>query len=84
MIAVQSSHVVRAAASLWVICSARVPLRKKHNVSCSIRDSDRLFDLALAARGFRAANGDASFVEHHTLLYLLADAHVCIEPAYSE
>jgi len=84
---------VCGAASVWAICKAREPLRKKHNVSCSIRDSDRFFDLALAARGFSVANGNAPLPArhtvldlrtHHTFLYLLADAHINLEPAYSE
>jgi hypothetical protein len=93
-VAVQCSHVVCVEASVWAICNARQPLRKKHNVSCSIRDSRRLFDLALHARGFRSASGRAPQLARHTVLErstrnyntfcLLAGANANLEPAYSE
>ena len=56
-------------------------------MSCSIRDSSRLFDLALDARGFRFASGRAPLLErpiHNTSLLLLAGAHANLAPAYSE
>ena len=90
---VQGSHVMCGAASLWAICKVRAQRRKKLNVSCSIRDSSRLFDLALDARGFRLAFGRAPLLARHTVLersthetflHLLADAHANLEPAYSE
>jgi hypothetical protein len=94
-VAVQRSHVVCLEASLWAICKAREPLGKKRNVSCSIRDSGALFDLALDARGFSLASGRAPQLARHTVLqrskhryntflFLLAGAHANIEPAYSE
>lgn len=58
------------------------------NVSCSIRDSSRLFELALAPGGFSQVNGEMPWVARHTVLetYLsmLAVAHARLEPAYSE
>lgn len=94
-VAVQGSHVVCVEASLWAICNVRASLRQKRNVSCSIRDSSRLFDLALDARGFRLASGRAPLLARHTVLerstqrantflFLLAGAHANLEPAYSE
>ena len=84
----QRSHVVCVEASVWAICKTREPRRKKHNVSCSIRDSSRLFDLALDARGFsQQLFGEAPLLTRHSLntfLFLLADAHAKLEPAYSE
>jgi hypothetical protein len=52
-----------------------------------------LFDLALAARGFRLAFGRAPQLarhtvlepsNHNTFLHLLAEAQTTLEPAYSE
>jgi len=90
--AVQASHVVCRAASVWAICKVRTQRRKKFNVSCSIRDSSHLFDLALDARGFRLAFGkSAAACEAHRVgtfdapphfLHLLAEAHATHEPAY--
>jgi hypothetical protein len=58
------------------------------NVSCSIRDSGRLFDLALEPGGFSGVNGETPQTERHTVLetflQLLAVAHARLEPAYSE
>lgn len=62
------------------------------NVSCSIRDSSGLFDLALDSGGFSIVNGDMPQLARHTVLpstiknffQLLAVAHASLEPAYSE
>jgi hypothetical protein len=72
---------------------AEVSGKEALNVSCSIRDSSRLFVLALDAGDFSIANGATPLLARHTVLepstittflQLLAVAHVSFEPAYSE
>jgi hypothetical protein len=79
---------VRRSLSVGDLHCAQEAGKEAVNVSCSIRDSSGLFELALAPGGFSHVNGELSAVTRHTVLetylYLLAVAHARLEPAYSE
>ncbi|HET8935951.1 MAG TPA: hypothetical protein VFN67_21040 [Polyangiales bacterium] len=90
---------VRRSLSVGDLHCAQEAGKEAVNVSCSIRDSGALFDLALDPGGFSGVNGETPralmtvratpfFPRVHTVLetflQLLAVAHARLEPAYSE
>ena len=79
---------VRRSLSVGDLHCAQEAGKEAVNVSCSIRDSGRLFDLALEPGVFSGVNGEMPHAERHTVLetflQLLAVAHARLEPAYSE
>lgn len=79
---------VRRSLSVGDLHCAQEAGKEAVNVSCSIRDSSGLFELALEPGGFSHVNGEMPVANEHTVLetflYMLAVAHAPLEPAYSE